>query len=283
VGLQKLYRYQHADGGWNWWEFDQTDEEMTAYVLSGLVAARDAGYVVDAPRITRGAQALSRLLRDERDPSKASITPADVQPPLLALYPKRSELDTYGLASLVLALSQAGRHAEAVVAARELAAKAKVQGTSAYWPANEGGYTWRDDDTSVTAHALRALLSAIPQSPLAPAVVRRLMGTRDGPAWASTKSTSEAVLALAQFLQTTNELHPRFQASVTLDGASIAHLDGTESTAFAPPVVVTLAANQLAGHKMLALTKDGAGTLYATRTVRSLAPPAQAVPAGVLF
>lgn len=287
VGLQKLYRYQHADGGWNWWEFDQTDEEMTAYVLSGLVAARDAGYVVDAPRINRGAQALTRLLQGERDPSKradallvlASIMPADVRQPLLALYAKRSELDTYGLASLVLALSQAGQHAEAAAGARELAAKARVQGTSAYWPANEGGYTWRDDDTSVTAHALRALLSAEPQSLLAPAVVRRLMGTRDGPGWASTKSTSEAVLALALFLQTTNELHPRFQASVTLDGASVARIDGTESTAFAPPVVVTLAANQLAGHKTLTLAKDGAGTLYATRTVRSLAPPAQAVPA----
>lgn len=287
VGLQKLYRYQHADGGWNWWEFDQTDEEMTAYVLSGLVAARDAGYVVDAPRINRGAQALTRLLQGERDPSKradallvlASITPADVRQPLLALYARRSELDTYGLASLVLALSQTGQQAEAAAAARELAAKARVQGTSAYWPANEGGYTWRDDDTSVTAHALRALLSAEPQSLLAPAVVRRLMGTRDGPAWASTKSTSEAVLALAQYLQATNELHPRFQASVTLDGASVARLDGTESAAFAPPMVVTLAANQLAGHKTLTLAKDGTGTLYATRTVRSLAPPAQAVSA----
>ena len=35
LGLQKLYRYQHSDGGWNWWEFDQTDGDMTAYVLSG--------------------------------------------------------------------------------------------------------------------------------------------------------------------------------------------------------------------------------------------------------
>ncbi len=24
-GLQKLLRYQHQDGGWHWWEFDQSD------------------------------------------------------------------------------------------------------------------------------------------------------------------------------------------------------------------------------------------------------------------
>ncbi len=287
VGLQKLYRYQHADGGWNWWEFDQTDEEMTAYVLSGLVAARDAGYVVDTPRILRGAQALKRMLGTERDPSKradlllvlASAAPDDVREPLSALYVRRSELDTYGLASLVLALSASGQHAEAAMGAQELAAKAQTRGTTAFWPAAEGGYTWRDDDIAVTAHALRALLAAAPHNPIVPAVVRRLMGSRDGQGWSSTKSTSEAVLALASYLQATGELHPSFQSSVLLDGQSVAHLGGTEQAAFAAPTVVAFTSEQLAGHKTLSLVKDGAGTLYVTRIVRSLAPPAQAVPA----
>ena len=67
LGLQKLYRYQHSDGGWNWWEFDQTDGDMTAYVLSGLVAARRAGFLVDDQRILRGAGSLKHLLDDERE------------------------------------------------------------------------------------------------------------------------------------------------------------------------------------------------------------------------
>ena len=58
LGLQKLYRYQHADGGWNWWEFDQTDGDMTAYVLWGLIQARDAGFLVDEQRMRRGTEAL---------------------------------------------------------------------------------------------------------------------------------------------------------------------------------------------------------------------------------
>ena len=70
LGLQKLYRYQHGDGGWNWWEFDQTDGDMTAYVLSGLVQARQAGYLVDDQRILRGAGCLKSLLAGEQELSK---------------------------------------------------------------------------------------------------------------------------------------------------------------------------------------------------------------------
>ena len=116
LGLQKLYRYQHSDGGWNWWEFDQTDGDMTAYVLSGLVEARRAGYLVDDQRLLRGTEALKRLLNGETELGQradwlltlAQVSPQDAAGPLMQLYAKRGHLDTYGQASLCLAFAPNG-------------------------------------------------------------------------------------------------------------------------------------------------------------------------------
>ena len=39
-GLQRLADFQHADGGWGWWNFDETNDFMTAYVIEGLARCR---------------------------------------------------------------------------------------------------------------------------------------------------------------------------------------------------------------------------------------------------
>ncbi|MDQ2686232.1 MAG: MG2 domain-containing protein [Armatimonadota bacterium] len=289
VGLQKLYRYQHQDGGWNWWEFDQTDGDMTAYVLWGLIQARDAGFTVDDQRILRGTNALKKLLAEERDPSRqadwlltlAYASPKDAGPALKELAAKRDALDAYGLASLTLALSQlGGGYAPlARTVAGELAQKAVVRGTSVSWTGVEGGYSWRDDDVDVTAHVLRALMTANPQSNLIPGTVRWLMANRSGQSWNSTKTSSEVVLALAQYLEQTGELHPDFTARLTLDGQSVGPtVRATTTTAFDAQTVLTLTQQQLANHKTLTIDKQGAGILYVTRTDTYLIPPAQAAP-----
>ena len=40
AGLQRLYDYQHDDGGWGWWKADGNHPFMTAYALWGLDEAR---------------------------------------------------------------------------------------------------------------------------------------------------------------------------------------------------------------------------------------------------
>src|SRR5207245_2172896 len=145
LGLQKLYRYQHQDGGWNWWEFDQTDGGMTAYVLYGLLQAKEAGSLVDEQRLLRATEALLRLLRHERELSKradwlltlAAARPGAAEKPLIELFAQRDKLDTYGQASLCLALAHYGSPQTTALAqtlAREIAAKAAIRGRSTYWP-----------------------------------------------------------------------------------------------------------------------------------------------------
>ena len=50
AGLERLYDFQHFDGGWGWWKLGESDHWMTAYVVWGLTLARDAGVTLkDTP------------------------------------------------------------------------------------------------------------------------------------------------------------------------------------------------------------------------------------------
>ena len=62
-GLQRLYDYQHDDGGWGWWKSDGNHPFMTAYALWGLDEARRAGVKVQEHRINNGGRAAGAALR----------------------------------------------------------------------------------------------------------------------------------------------------------------------------------------------------------------------------
>src|SRR5262249_28308150 len=59
AGLQRLYDFQHDDGGWGWWKTDQNHPFMTAYALYGLNEAKRAGYRVEDYRLQNGVRALA--------------------------------------------------------------------------------------------------------------------------------------------------------------------------------------------------------------------------------
>ena len=63
--LQRLYNYQHQDGGWGWWVNDDSDPAITAYVVTGLAEAKRAGFSADQYVDDRAAQYLTVEL--ERD------------------------------------------------------------------------------------------------------------------------------------------------------------------------------------------------------------------------
>ena len=287
-GLQKLYRYQHPDGGWHWWESDQSDPEMTAYVLWGLCQARDAGYTVDDQRIVRGAACLANFVSQTKDPSDkaeyllalACADPNAAAKPLLALYDKRADLDTYGLASLSLALRQAGGKLlpKGNQIARDLEDQAKNVQNFSYWATGETGYTWHADTVFVTAHVLRAVLAARSHADIVPRVVAWLMAQKTGNAWNCTRTSAEVVYALSQYMETTTETHPHYTAKVTLDGDVVKTVEMTDASVFADPNTITLTPAQLAGHKSIDIARDGSGVLYATAGISYTIAAAAATP-----
>ena len=62
-GLTRLYNFQHADGGWGWWERDTTNLPMTAYVVYGLARCQSTGTTVDRNVLQRGCGYLKEELK----------------------------------------------------------------------------------------------------------------------------------------------------------------------------------------------------------------------------
>ncbi|HVQ37960.1 MAG TPA: MG2 domain-containing protein, partial [Pyrinomonadaceae bacterium] len=65
ASLERLYNFQHADGGWGWWKEGESDHFMTAYVLWGMALAGQAGIEVKQDAVTRAAAYLDKELVEE--------------------------------------------------------------------------------------------------------------------------------------------------------------------------------------------------------------------------
>src|SRR5436853_1046090 len=119
-GMDRLYAYQHSDGGWGWWKDDKTDPFMTAYVVDGLTMASRAGFQIDTWRRDQGREKLSSLLNAGKndngnpfdDETRAYMIYAYTESGegdtryLEELYGKRNNLGPYGRALLALGLQE---------------------------------------------------------------------------------------------------------------------------------------------------------------------------------
>src|SRR6185436_9326410 len=85
-GLDRLYNFQHADGGWGWWKEGESDHFMTAYVVWGMFLARQAGIDVKQDVVTRAAIYLDKELVEEENnyDIQAWMLHALSEPPALA-------------------------------------------------------------------------------------------------------------------------------------------------------------------------------------------------------
>jgi uncharacterized protein YfaS (alpha-2-macroglobulin family) len=282
--LQKLYLYQHPDGGWNLWEFDQSDGDITASVLDALISAKTSGFAVDPQRILRGSTSLKNLISNQQDPeSRVSwlavlSRSADVNPSpqLESLYKIRDEIDDYGKASLAFGLFDDRNSNDTSLAQNVLTDIIKdsvTEGRAVSWPARQGVCPWEDDDVAVTAHVLQALLKGQPTCPLIPGAVRWLMANRGTDNWDVSAADALAISALSEYLRQTGDTASHCTTTVSMDGKPLGSMssDGVENS-----LVVTLTPALLTGHKELEIKESGTGTVYVDREERYLIPIEQA-------
>jgi len=235
AGLQKLYGYQHNDGGWGWWYDDGTDVNQTAYVLFGLSMTEQAGYSVDQGVISRGADALRDMLpeADPRAQAYGAFALAMAGQPLsiTATLTDALALDLFSQAALATAIDAAGEEAllsgsgQATVAALlDNFRQAAIQDDrTAHWEEAEGdvayGRATMGSAVRTTAMVLDALVRLDAESPLLPKAVRWLMAQRQGPGWGDTQRTSYSILALTDYLLASQDLAAGPAYRVTLNGA----------------------------------------------------------------
>jgi uncharacterized protein YfaS (alpha-2-macroglobulin family) len=236
AGLQRLYGYQHDDGGWGWWFDDDTDDYQTAWVVFGLSVTAEAGYEVDPQVIERGAEYITRVLQrvggdmDVRTRAYALYSLAyagygDLTASL-DLYEEQRSLDAFSRAALALALHKLGASLQAEAILNDLAESALINGDLVYWPntAEDGHYHEKTMSSTLrsTALVLDAFVSIQPGHALEPGIVRYLMSQRRPNGWGSTNETSYAILALTDHLLSVEAQSADTPYQILLDGQVLA-------------------------------------------------------------
>jgi alpha-2-macroglobulin len=278
-GMDRLYAYQHDDGGWGWWKDDKTDPFMTAYVVDGLTLASRAGYQIDTGRRDQGREKLSALLaagkRDDGNPiddeTRAYMIYAVTESGdsdghyLEELYGKRGSLGPYGRALLALAL-QARKDGRAKEIANAIEGAAQKDEFEAHWQTARVNDYGRDVylDSEATALSLKALAQIDPNNALLPKAARWLVKNRqNGYYWLSTKETAFAIYGLTDYLKVSHELSPDYSFEIYLNGTQVAtqHVGSSDATN-AQALVITKKAGEVSNANQIRIVKHGKGALY---------------------
>ncbi|MBP7892055.1 MAG: hypothetical protein KA063_00770 [Firmicutes bacterium] len=290
-GLARLYKYQHHDGGFGWWEFDQSDIWMTSYVLFGLGKAKEAGFDVSAQAIQRAldylAESLARVRKaDAREYAFASFVLAEhgrLEGASLSEFIRfgrqshasSAVADPLTTAYITLAASRVGQDSMAAAGAQLLSARATRHSGQAYWQTQDTARWWRNETAESTAWAMMALLKVDPTSPLVAEAARHLASARTGSEWRSTRESAAAVLALVEYMiQAGDDVSAERKVVVSVNGEEAVSLtlggavggSLSEATSASTSTSITVDPNLIVpGHNKIAVRAQGGAVLYSAR------------------
>lgn len=277
AGLERLYSFQHHDGGWGWWTDDNTHPFMTAYVCYGLLKAREADCDVRDEVLKRGLASLREQLDDRKAHEGstylymlyvlAEAGEAAADQPLLRAYSNRGKYDSYELALLALALAKRGKAAEADAVINELEAKAIEESAFVHFAGvGEWHYSWSDSPIQTTATVLRAILAVRgSEDPHLEGMVRWLLLNRRGNYWRSTQETAAVVFALSDYLAATRELEGDYTARVYVNGRFVDQMKVTPANISGARLHLTLgdkAGGLQPGRNEIRVEMEGTGRMY---------------------
>jgi alpha-2-macroglobulin len=278
-GRNRLYSYQHEDGGWGWWKNDNSDPFMTAYVIEGLTLAKQAGYEIDEERLARGRERLQAML-DAPDTSKDLDTRAfmvyaltesgGVDPRHVEnLFAERERLEPYGRALLALTLSLVKMDQRAHEVAAEIERSARVDSVTAHWESKRTPRLDFDtyDQTEGTALSLKALTRIKPDSALLAQAARWLVTDRqNGAYWNSTKDTAFAIFGLIDYVKVSRELSPAYDLEVYVNGETVVAERVTDANG-AQTFVVNRKGGAVGDTNQVRIVKRGKGSLYLSTSI----------------
>jgi uncharacterized protein YfaS (alpha-2-macroglobulin family) len=280
AGILRLARYQHYDGGWGWWEYDEDDAWMTAYVVFGLGQAKSAGVPFNQSMLASGISALERLAEDkDLSPDEQMFLAyvltlngkTDKAAPLLAklndaMVMKRVQVRS--LAYAVMALANSGQRDKAQSLLDQLWKRAVRRDGQAIWQEERDPRVWEwthhgiPSDLESTAMVLKAALQLTPDDPRLPEVVRALLIRRSGNRWDSTRDTAWILFALADYLKESGELKPDYTLTVLVNGKTLHSEQITSANVGRPEITLKVPFADLAASNRVEIRKDGIGVAY---------------------
>ncbi|HEY6329818.1 MAG TPA: alpha-2-macroglobulin family protein, partial [Blastocatellia bacterium] len=301
--LERLYDFQHADGGWGWWKEGPSDNFMTAYVVWGLALAREAGISVNSDTLNRAADYLDKALVDEKDSYDVQAwmlhalaevqrvekkgQPSKFQAAAFEnLWGNRDRLNAYTRALLALAASDFKYTDRAQILIRNLHDGVVIDNhpdssvvtphsrstglamATAHW-GNDGIYwRWSDGGVEATSFALRAILAIDPKNDLVGPVTNWLIKNRRGSQWSNTRDTAISVLALNDYLRQSGELKAEADYELQVNGQTIATKSITPASVLDAPSQFAIDPKVVrSGNNEIALVRTrGTSPLYYSAT-----------------
>ena len=273
-GLQRLYSFQHYDGGWGWWENDNTNPFMTAYVVYGLSLAKQAGYEITQGSLNKGIASIKeQLKRSDLDPTTRaymlySLATADEKN--RDYFDKeiskisQSDVNDYARSLIAMTWKLIGNDGKANESLSILEKNAKTSGEgAAYWEGKQFHYQWQNDKVQTTAMALKAIVNINESSQLKDKVIRWLMMQRQGTAWRNTQETAMIVYAMVDYLKTSNELEPDYSVKVMVNGQNVFEKKMSKEDVFRKSEVIRVNEEILkTGSNDISIEKSGSGKVY---------------------
>jgi hypothetical protein len=299
TGLQRLYARQNADGGWGWWN-GNSDDLTSAYVVLGLVKAKEADYTVDQNVLTNGLNYLNTrigllstdaLSTRNRQAFMAYVLTIAGQAPVstaVTLFEKRQWLDLYGRALLAETLFTIDPKDPRLDTLRsDLVNAAVLSATGTHWQEKTTDFINWNTDTRSTAIILEALTHIDPQNPLTANAVRWLMASRTDGHWQSTQETAWTLMALTDWMVQSGELNANYAYAVQLNGQPLGQGQVTKDNVRTSQTLHVDVKDLLTGKpNRLVFARDGqAGALYYTThlTVDLPAGQVKALDQGILL
>jgi uncharacterized protein YfaS (alpha-2-macroglobulin family) len=285
AGLDRIYSFQHADGGWGWWKMDESSPYTTAYVVESLRTARDAGVQIDGNAYSRGVRFLTGYVDKDLKEVKehwwyggmhlqaylAYLLSAEGKADrewLGNLVEERAKLNLYSKAFLAMALHRTKMRDKAALVLRNILQFIETDAendTAWVRTPQHGWWYWWNSDIETNARVLAALAEIEPKSDVARGLVKWLLNNRrNGYYWRSTRDTALVIAAMMKYMKASGEGAPDYTVFVTLDGKrELLRQEVTPDTMFTFDNRVTLRAADLPpGPHTIEVKKVGTGALY---------------------
>lgn len=269
-GLERLYGFQHADGGWGWWHDDHTNHWMTAYVVYALSLAKEAGVAVDGQVVSRGRSYLTSHLGEALNNPEThafmvyalAATGGAPKAALDKVYERRTTLTARARAQLALALLHS-KDKRARVAVENLDDVVKAASERKDAMVGDATTSWGTSAAiEATAFTLMAYARYDLKSPLIAPLTDFLVLRRNGGKWRTTRDTAFAIYALADLARREGATGSAGTFVVSVNGREVKRVKYDRGGLdLAEPLVLT-DRELKAGKNVVSVKRDGRGTGY---------------------
>ncbi len=295
-GVQRLTQMQLSDGGWGWFSGigEQSYPHTTAVVVHGLQVAKQNDVALVPGMLERGIAWLKNYQdRQVQLLKNALVKPKPVEPYKTEadnldafvymvlvdggvdnaemrdfLYRDRVHLAVYAKALYGLALEKQGQKEKLAMILQNISQflQQDEEDQTAYLKLPEGDWwwTWYGSEIEADAYYLKLLAKTDPKGVVASRLVKYLLNNRKHASyWNSTRDTSLAIEALAEYMKQSGEDKPDLTVEVWYDGKKQKEVKITAADLFTfDNKFVVHGDGVTTGKHTLELRKKGTGPLY---------------------